>query len=70
MTLTLLNLYNSTATQEWSMYDNDAADKSEFESSLILAINKAAAEILYSYPYYYSSERGFLQTPKRNYYAG
>lgn len=51
MTLTLLNLYNSTATQEWSMYDNDAADKSEFESSLILAINKAAAEILYSYPF-------------------
>lgn len=51
MTLTLLNLYNSAATQEWSMYDNDAASKDEFEQSLVLSINKAAAEILYSYPF-------------------
>lgn len=51
MTLTLLNLYNSAATQEWSMYDNDALSKDEFENSLVLALNKAAAEILYSYPF-------------------
>ncbi len=51
MTLTLLNLYNSAATQEWSMYDNDALSKDEFEKSLVLALNKAAAEILYSYPF-------------------
>lgn len=51
MTLTLLDLYNSTATQEWSMYDNNASGQSEFESSLTLAINKAVAEILYSYPF-------------------
>lgn len=51
MTLTLLDLYNSTATQEWSMYDNDAASDAEFETSLVLAINKAAQEILYSYPF-------------------
>lgn len=25
MTITLLDLYNTAATQEWSMYDNDAA---------------------------------------------
>ena len=51
MTLTLLDLYNAAATQEWSMYDNDAENKSEFESSLVLAINKAVTEILYSYPF-------------------
>ena len=51
MTLTLLDLYNTAATQEWSMYDSDAAGKDEFESSLVLAINKAVAEILYSYPF-------------------
>ena len=31
MTLTLLDLYNATATQEWSMYDSDAENKNEFE---------------------------------------
>lgn len=51
MTLTLLDLYNTAATQEWSMYDNDAENKDEFEKSLVLAINKAAAEIIYSYPF-------------------
>lgn len=51
MTLTLLDLYNAAATQEWSMYDNDAASEDEFEQSLILALNKALCEILYSYPF-------------------
>ena len=51
MTLTLLDLYNSAATQEWSMYDNDANSTEEFEKSLVLAINKAVCEILYSYPF-------------------
>lgn len=51
MTITLLDLYNSAATQEWSMYDNDAASKEEFEKSLVLALNKAIQEILYSYPF-------------------
>lgn len=51
MTITLLDLYNTAASQEWSMYDNDAASKEEFESSLVIALNKAAAEILYSYPF-------------------
>ena len=51
MTITLLDLYNTAASQEWSMYDNDAASQEEFESALIIALNKAAAEILYSYPF-------------------
>jgi hypothetical protein len=45
MTLTLLDLYNATATQEWAMYDADAESKAEFENSLVLAINKAVTEI-------------------------
>ena len=48
MTITLLDLYNTAATQEWSMYDNDAASKEEFEKSLVLSLNKAVSEILYS----------------------
>ena len=51
MTITLLDLYNTAATQEWSMYDNDASNTAEFEQSLLLALNKAAAEIIYSYPF-------------------
>lgn len=51
MTLTLLDLYNKAATQEWSMYDNDAATDGEFEQSLVLALNKAVQEILYSYQF-------------------
>ena len=47
MTITLLDLYNTAATQEWSMYDNDAASKEEFEKSLVLSLNKA----VYSYPF-------------------
>ena len=51
MTINLLDLYNMAATQEWSMYDNDAANGEELESALVLALNKAIAEILYSYPF-------------------
>ena len=45
MTLTLLDLYNATASQEWAMYDNDALSDSEFEDSLVLALNKAIIDI-------------------------
>ena len=51
MTLTLLDLYNSCASQEWSMYDSGVSTTAEMEPSLILAINKALAEIIYSYPF-------------------
>ena len=51
MTLTFLDLYNTAASQEWSMYDNDAASGDEFEKSLIIDLNKAVTEILYSYPF-------------------
>ena len=69
MTLTLLDLYNSTATQEWSMYDNDAASDAEFETSLVLAINKAVQEILYSYPFGFRDRTHVILTaPKINSY--
>ncbi len=51
MTLTLLDLYNTASTQEWSMYDNETTSDAEFEQSLVLALNKAVQEILYSYPF-------------------
>lgn len=51
MTLTFLDLYNTCASQEWSMYDNDAAKTDDFEQSLVIALNKAVTEILYSYPF-------------------
>lgn len=49
MTLKLLDLYNSAASQEWAMYDSDAASDSEMENSLVLAINKAICEIYFSH---------------------
>ncbi len=51
MTLTLLDLYNTAASQEWAMYDNDASSDSEMEDSLVLALNKAILEIYSSYEF-------------------
>ena len=69
MTLTLLDLYNSAATQEWSMYDNDANTDDELESSLVLAINKAACEILYSHPFSFREKTHLIITiPNINVY--
>ena len=51
MTLTFLDLYNSCASQEWSKYDNDAVNENDFEKSLVIDLNKAVTEILYSYPF-------------------
>lgn len=69
MTLTLLDLYNTAATQEWSMYDNDAASGDEFEKSLVLALNKALQEILYSYEFSFRNRTHILFTiPRINAY--
>ncbi len=51
MALTLLDLYNTAASQEWSMYDDDAVSGSEMEKSLIIAINKAIIDIYASYDF-------------------
>ncbi len=51
MTVTLLNLYNMTASQPWSMFDNDAEDTEDFNPALLSAINKALVEIWCSYPF-------------------
>lgn len=51
MTITLLNLYNETASQPWSMFDNDAKSSEDFDISLLSAINKALTEIWCSYPF-------------------
>ena len=69
MTLTLLDLYNSAATQEWSMYDNDANTSDELENSLVLAINKATSEILYSHPFSFREKTHLIITiPNINIY--
>ena len=70
MTLTFLDLYNTAASQEWSMYDNDVTDKKEFEASLVIDINKAVTEILYSYPFSFRERTHILfTTPKINSYS-
>lgn len=69
MTLKLLDLYNIAATQEWSMYDNDAVSEDEFEQSLVLALNKALTEILFSYPFNFRERTHIILTiPKFNSY--
>ena len=62
MTLTFLDLYNTAASQEWSMYDNDATNKDEFEKSLVIDLNKAVTEILYSYPFSFRERTHVLFT--------
>lgn len=51
MSITLLELYNTVASQPWSMFDNDAVSDEDFEPALISAINKALVEIWCSYPF-------------------
>lgn len=69
MTLTLLDLYNATASQEWAMYDNDASSKSELEESLVLALNKAILEIYASYNFPFRERTHIIITiPKINSY--
>ena len=70
MTLTFLNLYNTAASQEWSMYDNDAAKTEDFEKSLVIALNKAITEILYSFPFSFRERTHVIFTiPKINSYS-
>lgn len=70
MTLTFLDLYNSCASQEWSMFDNDAAKSDEFEKSLVIDLNKAVTEILYSYPFSFRERTHVIFTiPKINTYS-
>ena len=69
MTITLLDLYNTTASQEWAMYDNDALSDAEFEDSLVLAINKAILEILASYEFPFRERTHLILTiPKMDVY--
>ena len=69
MTLTLLDLYNTTASQEWAMYDNDAASDAEFEGSLVLAINKSIIDIFASYNFPFRERTHLILTiPKMNAY--
>jgi hypothetical protein len=65
MTLSLLDLYNSTASQEWAMYDNDAASDSEFEESLVLALNKAILDIYASYNFPFRERTHLILTLPR-----
>ena len=45
MALTLLNIYNSVASQAWSMFDDEVETKAEFENVLISSINKALSDL-------------------------
>lgn len=70
MTLRLIDLYNIAATQEWSMYDNDASSQEELEASLVLALNKALQEILYSYNFSFREKTHIILTsPNKNSYT-
>ena len=69
MTLTLLDLYNTAASQEWAMYDNDAVSDAEFEDSFVLAINKSIIEILTAYDFPFRERTHLILTiPKMDAY--
>ena len=65
MTITLLDLYNTTASQEWAMYDNDAVSDAEFEESLVLALNKSILEIYSSYDFPFRERTHLILTIPR-----
>ena len=65
MTITLLDLYNATATQEWAMYDNDAISDEELEDSLVLALNKAILDIYASYDFSFRERTHLILTIPR-----
>lgn len=65
MTLTLLDLYNTAASQEWAMYDNDATSDAEFEDSLVVALNKAIQEIYMSYDFTFRDRTHIILTVPR-----
>ena len=70
MTLKFIDLYNETASQDWSMYDGDAVSESDFEQPLVISINKAVNEIMYSYPFNFRERTHVLVTiPKVNEYS-
>ena len=70
MTLTLLDLYNTAASQEWAMYDNDAASDEEFEDSLVIALNKAILEIYMSHDFGFRERTHLILTiPKVDKYT-
>lgn len=49
MTLTLLDIYNYTTGQSWSMFDTGVSEDDEFESSVLSSIQKALVEIWCSF---------------------
>ena len=65
MTLTLLDLYNTAASQEWAMYDNDAVSDEEFEDSLVIALNKAILEIYMSHDFTFRERTHIILTIPR-----
>ena len=65
MSITLLDLYNTTASQEWAMYDNDATSDAEFEESLVLALNKSILEIYSSYDFPFRERTHLILTIPR-----
>lgn len=69
MTLKFIDLYNTAASQEWSMYDNNAISDDDFEKSLVIALNKSVCEILYSYPFNFREKTHVIFTlPRVNKY--
>lgn len=69
MTLKFLDMYNAAAAQEWSMYDSDTTTNDEFVKSLVVALNKAITEVLYSYPFSFRERTHVIFTiPNQNSY--
>lgn len=64
MTLTLLDIYNFTTGQARSMFDTDATNKSDFESSVLSSIQKALTEIWCSYEFPFRLKTLELDYPK------
>ena len=69
MTLTLLDIYNSVASQAWSMFDDEVDTEAEFENVLISCINKALSDLWCStdFPFRRKTEELLLMEGEQGY---
>lgn len=69
MTLTLLDIYNSVASQAWSMFDDEVDTQAEFENVLISSINKALSDLWCStdFPFRRKTEALLLMEGEQGY---
>ena len=67
MTLTFKDLYNEITGQAWSMFDGEVESKEEFETSVTTSIQKALADLWFSYEFSFRKRYQYIKTRVNKY---